>query len=288
MDRVILTNAIAAGATEAGKDSTTQFVREAYWRLKSLLLRKLSGCDGMNDVRDAIEWVERKPDARARHEVLSEAFDDANFGIDDEVRIAIRELSAVLYRYAPQTAAQFNLPTQASGNSNIGSMATSKGGIVIRGGGDGSVSISSGPQVTNEYMRHAPTIPSKVYRQINSGGGAYLGDNTSVSSLGGMAKQSAPAPSAASAESPTSAPPAAVSEATRLLVPLLNTYFSIEELDGLCLELGLDGEALRGQNKEAKARTLVSYCERRGQTEELKRLMRIARPDLRGQLTVGS
>ncbi|MCW1967187.1 MAG: hypothetical protein KIH69_003580 [Anaerolineae bacterium] len=283
MDRIILTNAIAAGASEASKDSTAQFVKESYWRLKSLVGRKLAGCEKVSDVRDAIEWVERKPDARARHEVLREAFDDADFVVDEDVINAIRELSAVLYRYAPQTAAQFGLPTQNVSTVSYGA-ATSKGGIVIRGGGDGSVNISSGPQTTYEYLRSAPTIPSKVSRQINSGGGAYLGDKASAPSPGNGVNQPSAVPSATPVEPPTQATPAAMSEASRLLVQLLNTYFSSEDLDGLCLELGLEGESLPGQSKAAKAHALVAYYERRGQLEELKRLMRIARPNLRGQL----
>lgn len=65
MDMTLLTSAIAAGATEALKDTATQFVKEAYARLKNLLGRRLDGVQGGDDVRDAIRWVERKPDAKA-------------------------------------------------------------------------------------------------------------------------------------------------------------------------------------------------------------------------------
>ncbi|MCW1968597.1 MAG: hypothetical protein KIH69_010830 [Anaerolineae bacterium] len=72
--------------------------------------------------------------------------------------------------------------------------------------------------------------------------------------------------------------------AGRGLVPLLNTYFNLSEIESLCFEMGIDDENLRGQTKDEKARSLVKHCESRGRLDELKRLMRVHRPILRAQL----
>ncbi|MBU6361456.1 MAG: hypothetical protein KGS46_15700 [Chloroflexi bacterium] len=71
----------------------------------------------------------------------------------------------------------------------------------------------------------------------------------------------------------------------RGLVPLLNTYFNLSEIESLCFEMEIDDENLRGQTKDEKARSLVKHCENRGRLDELKRLMRVQRPNLRAQLT---
>jgi hypothetical protein len=74
------------------------------------------------------------------------------------------------------------------------------------------------------------------------------------------------------------------SEAARALVPLLNGYFSISDIDGLCFEMGIDDEQLRGQTKDEKSRSLVKFVAQTERLDELKRLMRAARPNLRKQL----
>lgn len=45
--------------------------------------------------------------------------------------------------------------------------------------------------------------------------------------------------------------------------------FDDEELHTLCADLGIDYDSLPGEGKAAKARELVSYMERRGQTHTL-------------------
>ncbi len=71
----------------------------------------------------------------------------------------------------------------------------------------------------------------------------------------------------------------------RGLVALLNQYFSLSEIDGLCFDLGIDDENLLGQTKDEKARSLVKYLADRGRIDALQRLMREARPNLRAQLS---
>ena len=64
----------------------------------------------------------------------------------------------------------------------------------------------------------------------------------------------------------------------------LNEAFNLEELRGVCFELDTDWDNLRGETKEAKSRELVAYCARLTRLDELKKLMRTLRPNLREQL----
>jgi len=50
---------------------------------------------------------------------------------------------------------------------------------------------------------------------------------------------------------------------------VLAEHFDLEELHTLCFDLGVDYDRLGGEGKEAKARELVAYLQRRGQLERL-------------------
>lgn len=62
------------------------------------------------------------------------------------------------------------------------------------------------------------------------------------------------------------------------LLERLCTYFNLDELIGLCTELGLDHENLRHDTKPTLARELLGYLERRGRQWELLELCRKKRP----------
>ena len=70
----------------------------------------------------------------------------------------------------------------------------------------------------------------------------------------------------------------------RTLYQLLDRYFNLGEIEGLCFELGIDDENLRGETKAGKARALVQYVDANSRLDELKKLMRVQRPNLRSQL----
>jgi hypothetical protein len=59
---------------------------------------------------------------------------------------------------------------------------------------------------------------------------------------------------------------------------IIVTYFSDSELRDLCFDLGIDYESLPGEGKAAKARELVSYCQRHGRLAELEAACRRLRP----------
>lgn len=66
--------------------------------------------------------------------------------------------------------------------------------------------------------------------------------------------------------------------ATTTLRDALDRYFDLEEFRGLCAGLKVDFDNLRGEGKNAKARELVAFMERRGRLDELINAIRQSRP----------
>jgi len=61
---------------------------------------------------------------------------------------------------------------------------------------------------------------------------------------------------------------------------ILSNHFSLDELQVLCFDLGIDSENLRGETKQARAVEIVTYCERHGRTNDLIAAVRRLRPNL--------
>ena len=59
---------------------------------------------------------------------------------------------------------------------------------------------------------------------------------------------------------------------------LLAYHFSLEELRGLCFDLGLEYEDLPGETRPGRAQSLIEYCLRRGRLPELHRRCTALRP----------
>jgi hypothetical protein len=60
--------------------------------------------------------------------------------------------------------------------------------------------------------------------------------------------------------------------------------FTQADLADLCISLGVDWDSLDGRSKADKARALVAECERSGQIDQLRGVIRLARPQLKDQL----
>lgn len=75
-----------------------------------------------------------------------------------------------------------------------------------------------------------------------------------------------------------------LSPAGRHLAELLNQYFDLSELEGLCFDMDIDKDNLAGATKIAKAQSLIIYVERNARLAELQTLVRAKRPHLRGQV----
>jgi hypothetical protein len=54
--------------------------------------------------------------------------------------------------------------------------------------------------------------------------------------------------------------------------------FDLSELDEICFRLQIDDESLHGQERTAKARALIQYCERRSMLDELVAVCKKERP----------
>jgi hypothetical protein len=61
---------------------------------------------------------------------------------------------------------------------------------------------------------------------------------------------------------------------------VLDTRFSMEELQEVCFELGLEWDDLAGGTRGAKARELINFLRRRGRLEALVDIIGRNRPDI--------
>jgi len=84
---------------------------------------------------------------------------------------------------------------------------------------------------------------------------------------------------------PTWVPPAKPSREAQVvkqdaieLMRFIGTHFDMDEITDLAYQLGIDIENVAGENKEAKARSLVRYMQRRKRLEQLRELARSLRP----------
>lgn len=59
---------------------------------------------------------------------------------------------------------------------------------------------------------------------------------------------------------------------------LIGELFSLDEMDTLMFDLGINQEAIRGNTAPEKARELVLYCERRELVDTLVNCCQAARP----------
>jgi hypothetical protein len=85
----ILATALVTGAAEKLKPTAGKAVEEAYNGLKALLLRKFGD---RQDVGDALEDVERKPDSEGHKMVLEEELASAGAHKDEELLAAAKAL----------------------------------------------------------------------------------------------------------------------------------------------------------------------------------------------------
>jgi hypothetical protein len=58
----------------------------------------------------------------------------------------------------------------------------------------------------------------------------------------------------------------------------MNQSFSLDEIESLCFNMGIDFESLGGEGRGAKIRELIAFCQRRGRDEELVARVQAERP----------
>lgn len=204
--------------------------------------------------------------------------------LEDQQRTLGADLSASIQPLRELLAQLEQSGTTASGSGAIaqgsGAVAAGAGGVAI-GGNAQDNTIITGSNISGDFVRGDKVMGDKISRQINTGGGAYVGGSVTVSGGSKFVGRDD--------VSRSMAPPG--EEARNRLTPegqmvagLLEDYFDEDELRDVGFQLKCDWDRLGGDNHQAKVGALVEYCERRDIVPQLKAVMRLARPQLRRQL----
>jgi hypothetical protein len=273
MDSIdLIVTALVTGATAGAGNTAAQAVKDSYAAFKALIQRKFGQ---ESDLLDAIGKVESRPSSEGRKSALKEELQFAKVGDDAEIVTAARQLLGLVQSALPGNTA--TLSGSGAIAQGAGSVAAGRGGVAIGGDVSGSV-INTGSQIAGDYVQGDKVLGDKIGRQINTGGGAYVGGGVSVSGGDFVGRDQV------NYGTPSSNPTELSPEGNKLAT-LLNEYFSEEELRDICEQLELNWNRISAGDLPATARALVSALERKGQLQQLKLLMRVARPQLRSQLT---
>ena len=241
-----ITTALIAGAAAGVGGAATQVVTDAYNGLKNFIVSKFS------KTKAVIEVLEGDPEDEDTRKSVIKKLDEAKIGDDPDVQRLAAALTTVL-------KAQGLLPAGSTTNQT----ATGDGNVQVAGNSNtvtsnfnkGNTGISvQGSTVSGDIVQGDKIGRDKISTQVNHYNTAP--ELKSINSADAVA-----------------------------LVPLLNESFSRSDIDSLCFEMGIDEEQLRGQTKDEKARSLVKFVEQNERLPELKRLMRVARPNLRDRLS---
>lgn len=136
---IILTS-LVAGATVVGKGVAGEVVKDAYTKLKGVLLREF-GAKG--DMETALAQVEDKPESDGRKSVLEEELETAKAAQDDEI---VQSAKAMLDLLKEHGLLSPSYQAMLEGNGAIaqgGSVAAGKGGVAIGGNVEGGVRITN-------------------------------------------------------------------------------------------------------------------------------------------------
>ncbi len=135
--------------------------------------------------------------------------------------------------------------------------------------------------VRGDYVRGDKVGRDKIGTQINTGGGAYVRGGVKVSG-GSFVGRDQTIYNAGGDRQPESA--RLSTAAQRALQVLNDKSFTQPDLADLCISIGVDWDSLEGRARADKVRTLVAECERSGKLDQLRSMLRLARPKLKDQL----
>ncbi len=136
-----LTAILLTAAALAGKAALSAAAKDAYQKLKNLVIRK-SGSD--SDIELALAGLEKKPDSKARQAVLKEEVQTAGIGDDLQIVRLARQLQEILQQegHSVQVSYQASLSGSGAIAQGPGAVAAGQGGIAV--GGDVHGGIQSG------------------------------------------------------------------------------------------------------------------------------------------------
>ena len=255
-----ITTALIAGAAAGVGGAATQVVTDAYNGLKNFIVSKFS------KTKAVIEVLEGDPEDEDTRKIVIKKLDEAKIGDDPDVQRLAAALTTVL-------KSQGLLPA----GSTIHQTATGDGNVQIAGNANsvtsnvskGNSGISLQGSTVHGSVTQGDTVAGDKFT-----GDKVMGDKVAGDKIGTQINNFSTAPELKSINSADA----------RALVPLLNESFLLSDIDSLCFEMGIDEEQLRGQTKDEKARSLVKFVEQNERLPKLKRLMRMARPNLRDRL----
>ena len=262
----LLTGALIAGAVAGVTGVATDAIKEAYTGLKNIIATKFG------KTRGAMDALEEDPNDEDAQKLVTKRLAEAKVADDAEVQAAATKLDALLKAHGLGSVAQNATGTgnvQVAGSSNTTHTYTSTGNTGI---------TNQGSTIHGDVFQGDKVGRDKIGRQVNTSGGTYVEGDVSAGEFVGRDKIVNHYGTSPDLSAITSAE-------ARALVPLLNEYFAVTDIDSLCFEMGIDAEQLRDQTKDEKARSLVQYVQVRGRLDELKKQMRVARPNLRAQLS---
>jgi hypothetical protein len=274
-----IVTALVTGAALAAKGVGSQAVRDGYLTLKAMTVNKFGN---RGDVRDALVQVEKRPDSEARQAMLKEELQAAGADRDAELVRKAREFLDLLKQQGLSDGVSYSASVTGSGAiaQGPGAVAAGAGGVAIGGKAQDNV-IITGSNISGDFVRGDKVMGDKISRQINTGGGAYVGGDVNVTSgskfVGrddvsrGDSLQSEDVRSRLTPEG-------------QMIAGLLEDYFDEDELRDISTQIKWDWDHLGGEIRHAKVGALVEYCERRDIVPQLKAVMRLARPQLRRQL----
>jgi hypothetical protein len=121
--------ALAAGANDGLKEAAKKGISDGYDQLKSLLLRHHSGG---NDVGDALEKLEARPESEARKHLLVEELESSGVALDPAIQEQANHL--------------LNLVRSLPVSNTSGQIASGTGIAQADRGGSASVTITNKSQ----------------------------------------------------------------------------------------------------------------------------------------------
>lgn len=250
----VITGALIAGAAEAAKPTAAQMVKDAYSALKNALIKRF-GQD--SEVVDAATKAGQNPGSKSRAGVLEEELTKVKAELDAEIADLAKKVDEAMK--ADGKSAGTNYTATLTGDGAIaqgeGATAVGKGGVVVKGENTGNINTGT---------------------QINTGGGAFIGGSVSAGKdIIGRDKFEAHYHGGASAggqrkpDSPL---------AQKLYEALSGYAFNTDDLQDLMFGLDVDWDSLTGDNKMAKARSIVDYFAKENRLDDLLQAAKAKRP----------
>lgn len=243
------------------QNTESPLLKNAYAELQAGIVDKF-GAD--SDICQAMVAMERRPESKSRVALLEEELSMVDSPLDSEITRLAEYLRSVLGQPS-------STPNKAV------TIITGRGGVSIGGDANGST-ISTGSYISGDYIGGDKVLGDKIGSQINTGGGAYIGGELTINDgdfIGRDQINNGPQDARAAELSP---------EGNKLAV-LLNDFFTLEELRDISEQLEQNWSLIQSRNSANPAHALVAALERTNQTQQLKLLIRVARPQLRNQLS---